>query len=162
MERMRENTGVLLTDYQGLTVAEISELRSKLRSLKCEYKVIKNTLSKIALEKMGLNDFAKNFEGPTAVAFEKGDPVSAAKVIVDFTKEHAKLKIKAGMLGEKLLSIDDIKSLASLPSREVLLARLLGSMQSSVSGFVNVLAGVPRKFVYGLEAIRKQKEAVKV
>jgi large subunit ribosomal protein L10 len=152
--------GVVLTDYQGLTVAEISELRTKLRPLKCEYKVIKNTLSKLALKKAGIENFDEYFIGPTAVAIEKGDPVSAAKVLIDFSKEHNKLKLKAGLLGKKVLTIEDIKSLASLPSREVLIATLLGTMKAPITNFVGVLAAVPRSLVYVLEAVRKQKEAV--
>jgi large subunit ribosomal protein L10 len=87
-EKIKKNNGMVLTEYQGLTVAEISELRAKLRPVKCEYKVIKNTLSKIALKNAGLESFAKYFSGPTAVAIENGDPVSAAKVLIDFSKEH--------------------------------------------------------------------------
>jgi len=159
-ENIKSTTGVILTDYQGLTVAEISELRAKLRPLKCEYTVLKNTLSKIALKNAGLEEFSKHFKGPTALAIEKGDPVAVSKILIDFAKEHNKLKIKAGLLGNKTLTIEEIKSLASLPSREVLIAKLLGTMNAPITSFVGVLAAVPRSFVYVLEAVRKQKEAV--
>jgi large subunit ribosomal protein L10 len=157
-DKINKNKSVVLTEYQGLTVAEISELRAKLRPLGCEYKVIKNTLSKIALKNAGLEEFSKLFSGPTAIAIEQGDPVAPAKILIDFSKEHAKLKIKAGLLGDKILSSDEIKSLASLPSREVLLAKLLGTMNAPITGLVNVLQGNIRNLVYVLEAVRKQKE----
>jgi len=160
-DKIKTTNGVVLTDYQGLTVAEISELRAKLRPLKCEYKVIKNTLSKLALKKAGVADFEKYFKGPTAVAIQMGDPVSSSKVLIDFSKEHAKLKFKAGLLGGKILSIEDIKALANLPSREALIAKLLGTMNAPITSFVRVLNAVPSSLVYVLEAIRKQKEATK-
>ena len=160
-DKIKSTKGIVLTDYQGLTVAEISELRAKLRPLKCEYKVVKNTLSKLALKKAGITEFEKHLKGPTAVAIEKGDPVSISKVLVDFSKEHNKLKLKAGLLGGKILSIDDIKALAILPSREVLIAKLLGTMNAPITSFVRVLNAVPSSLVYVLEAIRKQKDSVK-
>ncbi|MGA2089873.1 MAG: 50S ribosomal protein L10 [Endomicrobiales bacterium] len=156
-EKMKHNNGVIVTQYQGMTVAELSELRAKLRAHKCEYTVVKNTLGSIALKNAGLESFAQFFEGPTAIAIENGDPVAPAKVILDFTKEHAKLKIKAGLMGTKMLSSDDVKALAALPSREVLLSRMLGSLQSPISGFVNVLQGTIRKFVYVLDAVQKSQ-----
>jgi large subunit ribosomal protein L10 len=155
--KLKENSGVVLTEYQGMTVAEISELRAKLRPLKCEYAVVKNTLSKIALKNAGLESFAGLFTGPTAIAIEKGDPVAPAKVILDFTKDHAKLKIKAGLLGKKVLSPAEVKALAALPTKEVLIGKLLGVLQSPMYGFVNVLQGNIRSLAYVLEAIKNQR-----
>lgn len=157
-EKIKENNGMILTEYQGLTVAEISDLRAKLRPLKCEYKVIKNTLTRRAMESAGLSEFSKYLEGPTAIAIENGDPVGAAKVLLDFSKEHAKLKLKAGMLGKKILSQQEVRALASLPSREVLIAKTVGALKAPLYGLVNVLQGTIRNFVYTLEAINKQKQ----
>src|SRR3989339_368157 len=154
---MKDNNGIILTEYQGLTVAELNELRSKLRPLKCEYKVVKNTLTIKVLKEMGLEEFSKYFEGPTAIAIEKGDPVGAAKVLVDFSKEHAKLKVKAGLLGTKIISAQEVKSLAGLPSREQLIAKAVGAIKSPLYGIVNVLQGPLRKVVYALDAIKNQK-----
>jgi large subunit ribosomal protein L10 len=156
-DKIKNNSGVVLTEYQGLTVAEISELRAKLRPLKCEYTVVKNTLSKIALKNIGLEEFTKNFNGPTAIAIGTSDPVAPAKVIIDFSKDHAKLKLKGGLLGVKMLSIDEVKALASLPSKQVLLAKMVGTMKAPLYGLVNVLQGNIRNLVYVLEAVRKQK-----
>ena len=160
-EKLKKNNGVVVTEYQGLTVAEISELRNKLRVQKCEYTVVKNTLSRKALEKIGLSDFAKHFEGPIAIAIENGDPVEASKILVDFSKEHEKLKLKAGMLGTKVLSVGDIKTIAALPKRDVLLAQVVGAIQAPISGFVNVLNAVLVNFVSTLDQVRKQKEEQK-
>lgn len=156
-EKLKKNNGIVLTEYQGLTVAEITELRNKLRTHKCEYKVVKNTLSKRALEKCGLSEFAKYFQGPVAVAIENGDPVEASKVLVGFSKDHDKLKLKAGMMGTKILTVPEIKAISALPPREVLLAQVVGAIQSPISGFVNALNGVLLNFVNVMDQIRKQK-----
>jgi large subunit ribosomal protein L10 len=157
-DKFKNNSAVVLTQYQGLTVAELTELRNKLRPSKCEYKVVKNTLTKKALESIGLSDFAKNFEGPTAVAIENGDPVEATKILVDFSKDHANLKLKAGILGKKVLSLNEIKAMATLPSRQVLLAQAVGAIQAPISGFVNVLNALLRNTVNVFDQIRLQKE----
>ena len=155
--KLEKNNGVILTDYQGLTVAEISELRSKLRAINCDYKVVKNTLTKLAMQARGIEGFTEHLEGPTAIAIQNGDPVASAKIIIDFSKEHAKLKLKAGMLGKKLLSINEIKSLAALPSREVLIAKVLGTIKAPLYNLVGVLQGPIRNLVYVLDAVKKQK-----
>lgn len=156
-DKMKSTNGVVITEYQGLTVLELSELRAKLRPLRCEYKVVKNTLTKRALKDLGLEDFSQYFQGPTAIAIENGDPVACTKVLVDFSKDHDKLKLKMGLLGKKVLSQQEVKSLAKLPSREVLLAQVVGAMKSPMYGIVNVLQGPIRNFVYVLEAVKKQK-----
>lgn len=160
-DKIKKNSGLVLTEYQGLTVAEISELRSQLRNIKCEYTVVKNTLSRIALKNAGLEDFAKYFEGPTAIAIENGDPVAPAKVLVNFAKTHTKLKIKAGVIENKVITLNDIKVLSELPSKEVLIAKLLGTLQAPITGLVNVLAANLRSIVNVLDAIKKQKDSVK-
>jgi len=151
------STGVILTEYQGLSVAEISELRAKLRKQNCQYKVIKNTLAKIAFKGTELESFASNFSGPTAVVVQKGDPSISAKTVINFAKDHAKLKLMLGFLSGKVLTPSEVKNLASLPSKEVLIGKLLGSMKSPLYGLVSVMSGTTRKFVYVLESIRKQK-----
>jgi len=157
-DKIKSNSSVLLTEYHGLTVAEITELRSKLRPAKCEYKVVKNTLSKKALKGLKLDSFGDLFTGPSALALNQGDPVLAAKILVDFSKEHAKLKLKAGLLGTKLLSEKEVRALASLPPRDVLLGQLLRTLNGPIQNFVNVLQANPRGLVTVLDAIRKQKE----
>ena len=155
--KIKRNSGIVLTEYQGLTVAEISDLRSQLRNIKCEYTVVKNTLSRIALKNVGLEDFSKYFEGPTAITIENGDPVAPAKILMNFAKTHAKLKIKAGVLENKVISASEIKVLSELPSKEVLIAMLLGTIQAPIRNLVNVLAANIRSIVYVLDAIKKKQ-----
>ncbi|GHT64797.1 50S ribosomal protein L10 [Endomicrobiia bacterium] len=150
--------GLILTEYHGLTVEEISELRSKLRLLDSEYTVVKNTLSEIALKEAGI-EAGENFSGPIALVIENGDIVSPAKVVVDFAKTHAKLKLRAGFLEGKFVDAAVIEQLSALPSREVLLAKMLGSMNAPIVGFVNVLAANIRGLVTVLSAISKKQAA---
>ncbi|GHT43434.1 50S ribosomal protein L10 [Endomicrobiia bacterium] len=150
--------GLILTEYHGLTVEEISELRSKLRLLGSEYTVVKNTLSKIALKEAGI-EAGENFSGHTALVIENGDIVSPAKVVVDFAKTHAKLKVRAGFLEGKFVDAAVVEQLSALPSREALLAKMLGSMNAPIVGFVNVLAANIRGLVTVLSAISKKQAA---
>jgi large subunit ribosomal protein L10 len=156
--KFKNMKGMILTEYHGLTVEEISELRSKLRSFDSEYVVVKNTLSEIALKEAGI-DAGNNFSGPTALVIENGDIVSPAKAIMDFAKTHAKLKIRAGYLEGKFVNAAVIEQLSSLPSKEVLIAKMLGSMNAPITGFVNVLAANIRGLVTVLDAIAKKQAA---
>lgn len=149
---------VLLTDYRGLTVAEMNEVRRTLRESSVELKVVKNTLAKIAIKGTGAEVISDQFVGPTAVAFTYEDAVAAAKALTKLAETHDELEIKAGLLGEKLLNLEDIKALSKLPSREVLLAKLLSVMNAVPTGLVNVLIGKQRELVQVLAAIREKKE----
>lgn len=157
-EKFKSMKGLILTEYHGLTVEEISELRSKLRPLNSEYAVVKNTLSEIALKEAGI-DAGDNFTGPTALVIENGDIVSPAKAIMDFAKNHAKLKVKAGFMEGKFVSAAVVEQLSSLPSKDVLIAKMLGSMNAPITGFVNVLAANIRGLVTVLDAIGKKQSA---
>ncbi|MCL2390238.1 MAG: 50S ribosomal protein L10 [Endomicrobia bacterium] len=157
-EKFKAMKGLILTEYHGLNVEEISELRSKLRPLNSEYTVVKNTLSEIALKEMGI-ETGDNFIGPTALVIENGDIVSPAKVVVEFAKTHAKLRVKAGFIEGKFVNAAVVEQLSALPSREVLIAKMLGSMNSPITGFVNVLAANIRGLVTVLDAISKKQTA---
>jgi large subunit ribosomal protein L10 len=150
--------GLILTEYHGLTVEEISELRSQLRLLGSEYVVVKNTLSEIALKEAGI-EVDEKFSGPTALVIENGDIVSPAKAVVDFAKTHAKLKVRAGFLEGKFVDVAVVEQLSALPSREVLLAKMLGSMNASITGFINVLVANISGLVTVLDAIAKKQSA---
>ena len=158
-ERLEKIQGAVLTDYRGLNVAEVTELRSKLREAGIEFKVLKNTLTRIAAHQVGLQDLDSYLEGPTAIAFGIDDPVAPAKILAEFAKAHKDLEIKAGILENKVIDADGVKALAELPSREVLLAKVLGAMQSPMYGFAGSLQGVLRNFVYALDAVREKKAA---
>ncbi len=152
------NIGVL-TDYRGLKTKELNEIRSKLREANVDYKVVKNSLAQIAAKNVGLDHLAGTFEGPVAVAFGYGDPTQAMKVLSDYIRiTKSTLGIKAGFLPDRVLSAKDLETLAKLPSREVLLARVIGGMQSPIYGLVNVLAGPIRGLAQVLQGRIQQLE----
>ncbi|MGI6065773.1 MAG: 50S ribosomal protein L10 [Bacillota bacterium] len=155
-QNMDQSNFTVLTDYRGLDVSEVTELRAKLREAGVTYKVAKNTLIKLAAHELGVMEFDKYLEGPTAIAFS-ADPVVAAKILTEFAKSHKDLEIKTGLLDKKQVSVDGIKDLAKLPPKEVLLGQVLGAMQSPLYGLAGSLAGLMRKFVYALDQIREQK-----
>ncbi|MDI6880500.1 MAG: 50S ribosomal protein L10 [Desulfitobacteriaceae bacterium] len=157
-EKFDKATGVVLADYRGLTVAQVTRLRADLRQADVEYRVLKNTLVRRAANEVGVKGLDPYLEGPTALAFS-ADPVAPAKVLSDFAKTNKNFKIKAGILEGRVIGPDGVKALADLPPREVLLAQVLRGMQAPLSGMANVLQGPIRKFAYALEALRKAQEA---
>jgi large subunit ribosomal protein L10 len=158
-EKLARAKAVFLADFRGMNVEKATGLRDELRKANVEYKVVKNTLLDIASRETDKESLSSHYVGPTAIALSYDDPVSAAKVLSRFAKEsQAIFKLKAGVLSGKLISVSDIQALADLPSREVLLAKLLGSMNAPATNFVGVLAAVPGSFVRVLNAIKIQKE----
>lgn len=157
-EKFKSAKAMILTHYHGLSVSDISELRSKLRPHKSEYFIAKNTISELALKELGI-DAGDNFVGPTAIVFQNEDIVSPAKVIAEFAKTHENLKVKSAFLDGKFVGPEVVIQLSSLPSREVLIAKMLGSMNAPISGFVNVLAANIRGVVTVLDAISKKQPA---
>jgi large subunit ribosomal protein L10 len=158
-DRLEKIQGAVLTDYRGLNVSEVTELRAKLREAGVEFKVFKNTLMSIAAHRVGLADLDSYLEGPTAIAFGINDPVTPAKILSEFAKIHKALEIKAGILENKVINAEGVKMLAELPSKEVLVAKVLGAMQSPMYGFAGSLQGLLRNFVYVLDAVREKKAA---
>jgi large subunit ribosomal protein L10 len=158
-ERLKDTRAAFLADYRGLNVAKATELRRKLRAAGVDYRVVKNTLLRLAAQGTAAECLDAHLKGPTAVAMVTGDPVAPAKALVEFAKANQAFELKYAMLDGKLLRPEDIKALADLPSREVLLARLLGSLNAPTTNFVGVLAAVPRSLVQVLSAIKDQKAA---
>lgn len=150
---------VVLTDYRGLSVAQISSLRRMLKQEGVKYKVVKNTLALLAARKAGLEALEQYLEGPTAVAYGYDDPVTPVKLLVKFAKDNEHLSIKGGVLENKIVSEKELRRLAELPSKDVLLARTLGGLQAPLVGFLSVLQGNIRNLVYVLNAIKEQKES---
>ena len=148
----------ILTDYCGLNVEEISKLRNELRNKAVEYRVIKNTIVRLAVKSTELELLDEYFSGPTAVAISYEDPVSPAKILIKFAKDHPELEITAGVLDGKVMTTDDIKLLAETPSRDVLLAKMLSLFTSSQTSFVGVLNGMLLRFLHLLEAIKEKKD----
>ncbi|MDN5348205.1 MAG: large subunit ribosomal protein [Clostridia bacterium] len=158
-DHLEKSVAVVLTDYRGLKVAEMTQLRRKLREAGAHYKVVKNTLMRRAAEELGLQELNPYLEGPTAIAYSFQDPVSPAKILTEFARNNKNLELKAGVLEGKVIDLKGLQSLAELPSREELLAKVLGGMRAPLYNLVGILAALPRNLVYVLDAIRKQKEA---
>ena len=162
-EKLTTAKGAVLTSYKGLTVAQDTELRRALREAGVSYHVVKNTMTRIAAKEAGLEEINEHLAGTTALAVSTTDAIAPAKAICEFIKknkleDNGVLVVKVGLVDGKVINADDVKALASLPSREVLIAKLLGSMQAPISNTVNVLQGVIRNAVYVLDAVRQQKE----
>ena len=158
-ETMKNAKGAVLTDYRGIKVAQDTKLRRKMREAGVKYSVIKNNMASIAAKEAGIEGLDGYLKGPLAMVSSDKDPVAAAKLISEFIKENRIMEIKGGLVEGKVIDADGVKALANLPSREVLLARLLGSMQSPITGFVTVLQGNIRNLVYALDAVRQQIES---
>lgn len=147
-----------LLGYQGITVPQVTELRSRVRQSGGEYVVVKNTLALRAIDSQALEQLKEHFVGPTAVVFSSTDPVAVAKALTDYAKDVPAVKFKAGMVEGRAIAADQIKDIASLPSREELIAKLLFLLQSPIVRFARVLAAVPQSFVTVLDQVRKKKE----
>ncbi len=148
----------ILTDYRGLSTPEITVLRRKLMESSIEYKVVKNTLARFAGERAGKSDLASLFEGPIAIAFGYGDVTEPAKILSDYIRTSQAMSIKGGFLGDKLLTSEDVVTLPTLPSREILLAKVLGSMQGPITTLVGCLTTPIRGIIGVLQARIQQLE----
>jgi len=149
---------IVIAEYRGLDVASVTELRKKARESGVYLRVLKNTLARRAIAGTPFEGLSDQLAGPLLYGISP-DPVGAAKVLADFAKSNDKLVLKAGSLPNSVLNQDGVKALASMPSREELLSKLLGTMQAPIATFVRTLNEVPTKFVRGLAAVRDQKEA---
>ena len=156
-EKFESSTAVLLTEYRGLTVEELKELRNSIRQ-DAEYAVVKNTLTKIAAGKAGVEGLDENLQGPSALAFVHGDPVAVAKGLRAFAKAHPLLVIKSGYFDGAPLSAEEVNKLADLESREVLLSKVAGMMKASMSKAAAVFQALPSKTVRTVEALREKQE----
>lgn len=157
-EKFRSSNAAVLTEYRGLSVAQITELRGALRG-NATYAVVKNTLTELAAKEAGVSAFDGQLVGPSAIAFVEGDPVEAAKGLRDFAKANPLLVIKSGLLDGKALSAEEITQLAALESREVLLAKLAGAMNASLSKAVYLFAAPLSQTARVVDALRAKVEA---
>lgn len=158
-EKLAKSAIVIATDYKGLNVAAVTRLRAELTKAGVEFQVAKNTLLRLASAETDAALIADAFKGPTAIAISYADPVAPAKILTKFAEENAKLEIKAAVMEGKVLDVNGVKALSLLPSREVLLAQLLATMNAVPTGMVRVLAEMPRQMLNVLTAIKDQKEA---
>ncbi len=152
------STLVLLTDYRGLSVSEMQDVRKKLRDVNARFKVAKNTLLRLALKKAEIDKaIPESIALPTAAAYTSDDPIRVMKVIVDLEKRMEKPKVKFGILEGEFIDADKVKEYAKLPPKEVILAQLVGSVSAPLYGLIQVLAGILRKPIYVLNAIKENK-----
>ena len=158
-ERLGGASAALLTEYRGLNVASLAQLRRALRAAGGEMKVYKNTLVRFAAADLGL-ELSDLLTGPTAIAFVDGDPVTVAKALRDFARTNPALVVKGGLLGDKRLTAAETQALADVEPREVLLARLAGAMAAPMVQFAGLLQALPRNFAYGLKALIDQQGGV--
>lgn len=156
-EKLSRSKSIVVTDYRGLTVSEMTDLRARLRKEGVEYKIVKNRLAKIALKESGLNTLDDFLKGTTAIAFGINDPVSPAKVLAEFAKDNQKLKIVGGLMDNEVLDAAGVDALSKLPSREVLLSRLLGSLTSPIQKVAYGLHQLVARPVYAFDAVARKK-----
>lgn len=156
IEKLKAAQAGVLVDYRGLTVEEDTKLRAQLREAGVEYKVVKNTLTRFAIKEVGYEEMDEQLNGPTSLAISADDPVAPAKIISEFAKSNENLTIKAGFLDGKVISLDEIKTLANTPSRDVLIAKIMGSLNSPISALARTLQALIDN---GVEPADIQKEA---
>ncbi|MDO4901905.1 50S ribosomal protein L10 [Actinomyces sp.] len=156
-DKFREANAVLLTEYRGLSVADLKDLRRSLAG-NAEYTVAKNTLASIAARRVGLDAIVDDLKGPTALTFVTGEPVEAAKALRDFAKDNKHLILKGGVMDGNALSADEVDKLASLESREVLLAKAAGAMKASLSKAAYLFAAPASQAVRTVDALREKQE----
>ncbi|HOJ76609.1 MAG TPA: 50S ribosomal protein L10 [Bacillota bacterium] len=156
-EKFEKSKSVILVDYRGLNVAEVTELRKKMREAGTEYKVLKNTMTSRAAKAANIEGLDDLLVGPIALAFSYDDHTSAAKVLSAFAKDNKKMQLIGGVLDGKIIDAAGVKALSELPSREVLLGKIAGMLQAPMRGMATVLSGPLRNFVYAIEAVRKQQ-----
>jgi large subunit ribosomal protein L10 len=155
-EHFREVGDFIFTDFRGLNVPQITELRNTLRGNEADYRVLKNNYTKIAMRELGLPDTSEYLFGPTAVAMIKSDPGTVAKAIVNFARDSS-VKIKGGLIEGKVLSFEEVKALSDLPSRDQLLAMLLSAMKAPVQNLASGLNGLMQKLVLTVKAVGDKK-----
>jgi large subunit ribosomal protein L10 len=155
-ERLEGADAALLTEYRGLNVKALADLRRQLRPAGGEYKIYKNTLVRFAVRELGADDLEALLTGPTAITFVTGDAAAVAKTLRDYARTNQALVVKGGMLGTKVLTAADVQALADLPSRDVLLAQVAGAFQAPLTKLAGLLQALPRNFAYGLKALIDQ------
>jgi len=158
-DRMQAADGAVLTEYRGLTVAELAELRRELAAAGGDYKIYKNTLVKLAVADGPQAAIHELLTGPTAIAFVQGDVSAVAKALRDFARNNPNLVVKGGVVGTGMLSAAEINVLADLPSRDTLLAQFAGALSAPMQQLAGLIEALPRNLAYGLSALLDQRRA---
>ncbi len=158
-DKFSKAKAVILTDYKGMTVAELSELRGLLRGAKVDYRVIKNTFARIASEDTPISTAKDAFKGPVGIAIGYADPVAVAKKVIEFTRKSEKLRLSGGVIEGKFCAANDIRAIAELPPKEVLLSMLAGAFQAPLSKMAGALSATVSSFAYAMEALKTKKSS---
>ena len=158
-EQIKKSNALIVAEYRGMTVAEMTDLRVKLRESEAEFKVIKNRVAKKAIEGEleNLKEFSSSFTGPIGVVYAYGDSAQATKTVLEFAKGNPKLVIKSGHMDGEQVNIDELKAIADLPSKDVLMGQIVGSLVAPHRGLLGVLNGVSRNLVQVINAIKDTK-----
>ena len=156
--KLNESSAVFVSEYRGLTVSQLADLRTPLRAAGAEHKVYKNTLVRLAATAAGMDGLHEHLVGPTALTFVSGDIAAAAKALTEQAKTTPALVVKGGMMGQTVMSADDLRVLADLPPRDVLLAKFAGALQAPLVKTAGLLQALPRNFAYGLSALIEQRD----
>lgn len=158
-EKLAKSSAAIITEYRGMTVGSLATLRRALRPLGAEYKVYKNTLARFAARETGYAELEQFLKGPAAITFVDGDASAVAKVLRNHSKENPLLILMGGVVGGKAVNAKELKALADLPPREVMLAQFAGLLQAPLSKTANLFAALPRKTAYALKALIEQRDA---
>lgn len=156
-ERLRKAKAVILAEYRGLKVSEITEIRREIKKNEGSFRVVKNRLAKRAVSGSEWESLQSYFKGPVAIILTEQDPVALSKILTKHAESFAALKLKVGLMGGKILDAKGLEVLSKLPSREELYVKLLGTLMAPVQGVVRVLQGVPQKLVLALKAISEKQ-----
>lgn len=157
VRQFKDHPNFVITSYMGSSVSDLEQLRRNLKKNSADYFVVKNSILKVVFDKMKLAEEVSKIEGGMGISLSGDDIVSTCRVLVNFSKDHDKFKIKGAIVDGKSITTDRVKMLASLPTREVLLAHVVGGIKSPITGFVNTLSGILRKFLYVVDAIKVSK-----
>lgn len=157
-QKLDRASGVVVVEYTGMNVLEVTDLRNQMRKANVEYRVLKNTLVQRAANELSIEGLEPFLKGTTAVAFGYEDPTQPAKVLAEYMKKVNKLQVKCGLVDKKVIEAKEVDALAKVPAKEVLVAKLLGTMNAPIANFVGILNGPARALVCALKAVQDQKE----
>ena len=155
---LKNAKGIFITDFKGLNVEKMSELRNKCREGAVEYRVVKNTLARIAIKQAGFEEMEAYFQGPSAIAYSYDDPVAPVRIVTEFAKKAEKPQVKVTLFEGAFYGPDRVQEIAALPSKEVLLAKVVSGFNSPIQGFAGCLSGLLQKLVGTLDAVRSSRE----
>jgi large subunit ribosomal protein L10 len=159
LSSFKEHPNFFITSYMGTSVSELEQVRKNLRASSSEYLVVKNSILRVILDKLKLESMKDMVDGGVGVSFSGEDFISACKVLVRFSKDHDKFKIKGALLDGKVVTLDKVKEIASLPAKDALRAQAIAGIKAPITGFVFTLSGILRKFVYAVDAVKSRRPA---